>query len=100
MDLELIEKLEMSLELIEKMAGAAHDIWMEGRIRDGWTYGPIYNESNKQSPCIIQYFELSDEYKRSDRDLVIGIPKILEKVGFAIVRKPWLDALKEQGILT
>jgi hypothetical protein len=27
------------LQLTEKLAENTHDVWAEGRIKDGWTYG-------------------------------------------------------------
>lgn len=34
---------EELMELIEKIADNVHDVWAEGRISEGWTYG---NEKN------------------------------------------------------
>lgn len=71
---------------IEDMAEAAHQVWMEGKIRAGWTYAPVTNKDAKQHSCLIPYAELSEADKESDRDLVRGIPEILERAGYAIHR--------------
>ena len=54
-------------ELIEKIAEAVHDEWAAGRIADGWTYGPQRDDARKQHPCLVPYYELSDEEKAYDR---------------------------------
>ena len=54
-------------ELIEKIAEAVHDDWAAGRIADGWTYGPQRDDARKQHPCLVPYYEPSDEEKAYDR---------------------------------
>jgi hypothetical protein len=72
-------------ETLERLADAAHKVWMEGKIRDGWTYGPVTDKDKKIHSCLVLYDELSEEDKESDRDMVRGIPKILAAAGFKIV---------------
>jgi hypothetical protein len=87
-------------EVLERLAEAAHDVWMEGKLRDGWKFAATTNKEAKEHSCLVPYWQLSDADKQSDRDLVIGIPAILERAGFSIVSKPWLDALKREGIVS
>jgi len=82
----------MNAELIEQLAEAAHEVWMDGKLRDGWVYAPQTDKPLKQHACLIPYRELSEADKQSDRDLVVGIPTILEKAGYVIAHN--LDALK------
>lgn len=70
---------------LELMAEAAHDIWVEGKIKAAWRYGPITDKENLIHACLVPYSELSEADKQSDRDLVKGIPAILAKAGFKIV---------------
>ena len=35
-------------QLIEIIAEQVHITWMEGRIKDGWTYGPERNDTKKR----------------------------------------------------
>ena len=72
---------------IEDMAQAAHEIWMAGKLRDGWTFAPITNKDAKQHSCLLPYDGLSEADKESDRDLVRGIPDILAKAGYEIRKK-------------
>lgn len=69
---------------IETMAEAAHEVWMEGKIRDGWTFAPVTDKALKLHSCLIPYQDLSEADKESDRDLVRGIPAILAKAGYEL----------------
>jgi len=69
---------------IEDMAEAAHQVWMEGKINAGWTYAVVTDKAAKQHSCLVPYSELSEADKESDRDLVRGIPAILEKAGYEV----------------
>ena len=55
------------LALTELIAENVHDVWAEGRIRDGWKYGKERNDAQKETPCLVPYSELSDEEKEYDR---------------------------------
>lgn len=72
---------------IEPMAEAAHHVWMEGKIRDGWTFAATTDKAAKQHSCLIPYQDLSEADKESDRDLVRGIPAILDKAGYQIQKR-------------
>ncbi len=69
----------------ERLAEAAHKVWMEGKFRDGWKYGPSIDKENKIHDCLVPYDQLSEADKESDRDFVRGIPQILTAAGFEIV---------------
>jgi hypothetical protein len=84
----------MERELVEKLAEAAHDVWMGGKLRDGWTYAAETNKSEKKHSCLVPYNQLSDADKQSDRDLVLGIPDILHKAGYTIVTEAWYNEQK------
>lgn len=72
---------------IEAMAEAAHQVWMEGKLNSGWTYAAVTDKAAKQHSCLVPYAELSESDKDSDRDLVRGIPAILEKAGYEIKKR-------------
>ncbi len=75
----------INTETLERLAEAAHKVWMEGKIRDGWKYGPVTDKGRKIHNCLLPYDQLSEEDKESDRDMVRGIPRILATAGFRIV---------------
>ena len=59
-------------ETMERLAEAAHKVWMEGKLRDGWTYGSITDKGKKIHSCLIPYSQLSEADRESDRDMVRG----------------------------
>ena len=69
----------MSDSEVEIMAEAIHNVWVEGKIRDGWMYSPITDKDSKRHSCLVLYSDLSEADKDSDRDLARSIPTILEK---------------------
>lgn len=77
-------------ELLEKLAEMVHNIWMEGKLRDGWRYGAVTDKEKKIHSCLVPYTDLSDADKESDRDIARGIFKILDAAGYEI-RKKGLD---------
>jgi hypothetical protein len=76
--------MELTPELLERLAEAAHDVWMEGKARDGWAFATVTDKAAKLHACLVPYGELSEPDKESDRDLVRGIPAILAKAGLTI----------------
>jgi len=77
---------DLDKETLEGLAEAAHIVWMDGKIRDGWKYGPAIDKPNKIHSCIVPYDQLSEVDKESDRDMVRGIPSILAAAGYKMVK--------------
>jgi hypothetical protein len=73
-------------DTLEHLAEAAHRVWMEGKLRDGWKYRPVTDKANKIHSSLVPYDQLSEADKESDRDIVRGIPKILAAAGYKMVR--------------
>jgi hypothetical protein len=44
----------------------SHQSWMNKKIADGWTFGPVKDEVAKTHPCMVPYRELSIEQRRKD----------------------------------
>ncbi len=40
------------LELTERIAENVHEVWAEGRISQGWTYGEHRDDDKKQPPVL------------------------------------------------
>lgn len=73
-------------DVMERLAEAAHKVWMDGKLRDGWKYGPVTDKPKKIHSCLVPYNQLSETDKESDRDMVRGIPKILAAAGYKMVK--------------
>lgn len=81
------EEYIISEEEVEYLAIYEHDIWVEERMSNGWTYGEVKDVEKKTSPYLIPYDELTEEVKELDRDTIRNIPKLLESVGLGVYRK-------------
>jgi len=79
-------KLPDALEqLAERIAENVHEVWAEGRMAEGWTYGPERNDKLKTHRCLVPYDELSEEEKAYDRATSRETIKLILKLGFKIV---------------
>ena len=79
--------IELPQDLIvlgEQIAKNVHDVWAAGRIKDGWTYGPVRNDACKQHPCLVPYEELPEGEKEYDRNTAQETLRLIMKLGFNI----------------
>lgn len=81
MDVKLPKELE---QLTEQLARNVHETWAQGRIDNGWTYGPVRSDKLKQHPCLIEYDDLSEIEKDFDRVTAIGTLKLILKLGWRL----------------
>jgi len=72
------------LELTERLAEHAHDIWARQRLADGWTYGPTRDDAGKKHPCLIPYDQLPESEKQYDRNAARETLNAVLALGFAI----------------
>lgn len=80
-DVKLPQELET---LVEAMAKNVHEVWAEGRIVQGWTYGEERDDVNKKHPCLVPYEELPESEKEYDRQTAVSTLKLILKLGFKI----------------
>lgn len=73
-------------ETIEQYAILEHDDWMQGKIRDGWTYDPDRNDKLKKHNCLVPWNQLSDMYKGYDRDVARNVPKLAGMAGMKVIK--------------
>ena len=72
------------LELTERIAEHVHDVWAQGRIREGWTLGPVKDEEKKETPLLVPYDELPESEKEYDRNTALGTLKLIVGMGYKI----------------
>jgi len=82
--LSLAQQIELEGDLLENLAEAAHDIFCEGRIRDGWKLGPR-NDAEKTHPLLVPYADLPETYKEANRVNVRNIPEKLAAAGYVMI---------------
>ena len=73
--------------LTEKIAENVHEVWSEGRIKEGWKYGEVRNDAKKETPCLVPYNELPEGEKEFDRNTALETIKLIIKLGYDIKKK-------------
>jgi hypothetical protein len=73
--------------LTEKIAENVHEVWSEGRIKEGWKYGEVRNYAKKETPCLVPYNELPESEKEFDRNTALETIKLIIKLGYDIKKK-------------
>lgn len=81
---ELPEELNV---LAEEIAKNVHEVWSEGRMKEGWTYGEERDDLKKHHPCLVPYEDLTETEKEYDRKTSQETLKLIMKLGFKIVRE-------------
>ncbi|MDD6507549.1 MAG: RyR domain-containing protein [Prevotellaceae bacterium] len=72
--------------LAEEIAKNVHEVWAEGRMKEGWTFGEERDDAKKHHPCLVPYEELTDTEKEYDRNTSRETLKLIMKLGFRIVK--------------
>ena len=86
LDTTAIELPQELMSLAEQMAKNVHEVWAQGRIAEGWTYGEKRDDEAKTHPCLVPYEELPESEKEYDRHTAISTLKFILAQGF-IIRK-------------
>lgn len=74
------------LELGEMIARNVHEVWSEGRIREGWSYGESRNDAERKHPCLVPYEEIPESEKEYDRNTAMQTLKLIVKLGYKITK--------------
>ena len=74
-------------DLAEELAKNAHEVWSEGRMKEGWTYGEERDDAKKHHPCLVPYEDLTETEKEYDRNTSQETLKLIMKLGFKIVKE-------------
>ena len=85
-DLTNIELPKDLNALVEIVAKNVHEVWASERIKEGWTYGPIRDDKNKTTPCLVPYDELPESEKEYDRLTAFQTLKLVVKLGYKITK--------------
>lgn len=80
-NIELPKELD---NLVERMARNVHEVWAQGRMAEGWTWGEERDDQRKTHPCLVPYEELPDAEREYDRQTAVQTLKLILKLGFKI----------------
>ena len=73
--------------LAEEIAKNVHEVWAEGRMKEGCTYGEKRDDARKHHPCLVPYENLTETEKEYDRNTSQETLKLIMKLGFKIVKE-------------
>lgn len=76
------------IPLQELLAARAHDEWVLEMLKQEWKFGPVHDESKKQSPLLMNYVSLSDGEKQIARDKVHDTIAVMIVYGYEITSAP------------
>ena len=75
------------LDLTERIAENVHEVWAAGRVADGWTYGQKRDDTLKQTPCLVPYYDLPESEKEYDRKTALDTLKLVIALGYRIEKE-------------
>jgi ryanodine receptor 2 len=79
-----VELPQPIIDLVERLAENAHDIWARQRMSDGWCHGRVRDDALKQHPCLVPYSELPEPEKQYDRNAAMETLKAVMALGYTI----------------
>ncbi len=71
---------------IERMAAMEHGRWVFERLRQGWRYGAVRDNTKKVHPLLVGWEQLPLVEQEKDRNAVRRFPEVLREAGFEISR--------------
>jgi len=71
---------------VDAYAIMEHDDWMQGKLRDGWTYDSVRDDATKKHDCLVSWDELSGDYQDYDRDTARNVVKLAGMAGMKVVK--------------
>lgn len=79
------ESVRAQLEyVLETLAEAEHDGWMEWHLARGWRYAPSRDDENHLHPCLLPFRQLPKMDVDKDRDAVRHYPDFARAAGMKI----------------
>jgi len=73
------------LQLAERLAMNAHDVWGARRMAEGWVYGPERDDEAKTHPDLVYYHDLPEGEKEYDRSTAMETLRAIVHLGFQII---------------
>ena len=87
MDTSAVVLPEDLLDLTEQLAENVHENWAKARLEEGWVYGPVRDDAQKTTPCLVPYAELPKEERAYDRRTALETIRQILALGYAIRRE-------------
>ncbi|MGN1045304.1 MAG: RyR domain-containing protein, partial [Candidatus Methanomethylophilaceae archaeon] len=83
-DAEIVE--QFTAEEAEILSMKEHELWVEEREENGWTYGAKKDVDKLTSPYIAPWEDIPDDIKRYDFETTDNIIKLVRSIGMEVCR--------------
>lgn len=70
---------------VDVLARLEHERWSAERLAGGWRFGPARDVDAKLHPSLVGWDELDEDDRDRDREVVLALPLLLARAGYAIV---------------
>jgi len=77
---------ELPDDEVEKLAKMEHERWMQQKLNEGWRHAESTDKKRKLHKDLVPWDELPEAEREKDSALVRGIPKIIAKAGYTMVK--------------
>jgi hypothetical protein len=71
---------------LDLLSRVEHERWMQSKFDDVWKPAAETDKARRLHKSLIAWEQLSEPEKDKDRDLMLGIPVILARAGYAILK--------------
>lgn len=71
---------------VKLLAKMERERWMREKLDTGWEYAKVTNKTKKQHKLLVPWEDLPPEEQEKDCILVRGIPQILAKAGYTMIK--------------
>jgi hypothetical protein len=82
--LALVQQIELTGDLLERLAVAAHEVFCDDLRARGYRWGPQTDEAHKTHSALRPYAELPEEEKEQNRGTVRDMPYKLARRGYVM----------------
>jgi class 3 adenylate cyclase len=79
-------EIQLDPEQVERLARKEHERWRSERATRGWKYALERDDSRKRHPLMVDWEQLSEDNRETDRGIVRGLARLVEGAGLRVVR--------------
>jgi hypothetical protein len=80
-----VQQLDLEGEVLEELSKAAHEMFCEKLVEQGYSYGAKTDEDNKKHRALVQYEDLDEDLRESNRENVRDISNKLAEAGYVML---------------
>ncbi|MCK5128490.1 MAG: hypothetical protein KAQ68_01450, partial [Clostridiales bacterium] len=86
---EAIQKL--SSDVIEQYAIIEHEDWVNGKLKFGWRYAPVRDNSKRLHNCILPWEKLPEDEREKDRNAARNVVDLAQLANMKVVKLSLLE---------